>query len=779
MAQAHTYIIDLRAKKLPDTIGSKAYNLRRLVDAGFLVPRTFICLWEVHQAFIENNLESLNQFKQELSQKIPLSATYAVRSSANLEDQINYSFAGQFTSFLDVEGVEGIFKSACNIWALTKSPHLQTYFQKQGLSEMNLRMAVLIQEMVKPVVSGVAFSRNPVTGADEVVIEAVTGSGISLVQAGSTPLRWVHKGKGWISTPQHDIISSELILEVVNQTRTITKKFGTPVDLEWVFDGQKLYWVQMREITSLKQVKIYSNQIAKDVLPGMICPLVWSINIPIVNSAWIEVLTEMIGPNDLQPEEMARAFYFRTYFEMGSFRRVFHSLGMPEESLEMMMGIRPAGIKKPSMKPGWAFLAKAPRLLSFIWKKAYFDRRIKTLLPPLETEIKRLACEEISQANEKELLQRIDHLVVLIRRMAYLNINAPLILSIYSQLMRRRLKSSGLDYDRLDVIGDLLELKDLDPATHLLRLNQAFLQLDEPARQNITTAAYQEFRQLAGIEPFRQQFDEFLRQFGHLSDSGNDFSVIPWREQPELVLKMITQNSTLRTGEAKIRFDDLPLPTLKRALLRGTFRQLRKYWSYREKIGSRYTFGYSIFRVYYLALAHHLVNRGIISKPEDIFYLTQHEVRAVVAGTSTQTDYTPIAQERRAEMELSRDLVLPSVVYGDEPVPIHLPVTQQLLGTPTSGGVYTGKVKVVRSIQEWHKVEQGCVLVVPYSDIGWTPIFMKAGALISESGGILSHGSIIAREFGIPAVVSVENATQIADDSQVTVDGYQGTISVH
>jgi pyruvate,water dikinase len=123
--------------------------------------------------------------------------------------------------------------------------------------------------------------------------------------------------------------------------------------------------------------------------------------------------------------------------------------------------------------------------------------------------------------------------------------------------------------------------------------------------------------------------------------------------------------------------------------------------------------------------------------------------------------------------------MLPEVIFGDTVPPVVPLAREKLVGTPTSRGYFTGKVKIVRAIGEFHKLSHGDVLVIPYSDVSWTPLFAKAGAVIAESGGILSHSSIIAREYSIPAVVSVPGALGLQDETWVTIDGFKGEILVH
>ena len=202
-----------------------------------------------------------------------------------------------------------------SIWATTRSLGVQAYLKKSAIDPDTLKMAVIIQEMVPPVVSGVSFSKNPMTGLDEIVVEAVKGSGEALVQDGVTPRRWINKWGVWVVQPEQEDIELDLIQEVVHQTKAIAKARGQAVDLEWVYDGQTIHWIQLREITSL-DINVYSNRISKEVFPGIIKPLVWSVNVPLVNGAWVRLFTELIGPNDIDPNSLAKSFYYRAYFNM-------------------------------------------------------------------------------------------------------------------------------------------------------------------------------------------------------------------------------------------------------------------------------------------------------------------------------------------------------------------------------------------------------------------------------------------------------------------------------
>jgi pyruvate,water dikinase len=214
-------------------------------------------------------------------------------------------------------------------------------------------------------------------------------------------------------------------------------------------------------------------------------------------------------------------------------------------------------------------------------------------------------------------------------------------------------------------------------------------------------------------------------------------------------------------------------------LLRLFYQRSRQFFEYREKFSLLYSYSWMLFRPYYLAIGARWVTRGWLSQAEDIFYLYDDEVRAHLDQSVAETDFRQLVVQRRLEMEQCREAILPEVILGDElPLSLTFP-NDKLAGTPTSKGYYTGPIRVIRGIDDFPKLQSGEVLVIPFSEVSWSPLFALAGAVVAESGGILSHCSIIAREYNIPAVVSVAGALQLADGLQVTVDGFKGEIHLH
>jgi pyruvate,water dikinase len=283
---------------------------------------------------------------------------------------------------------------------------------------------------------------------------------------------------------------------------------------------------------------------------------------------------------------------------------------------------------------------------------------------------------------------------------------------------------------------------------------------------------------------FRKDAIDFLYSFGHLSDNGHDFSTMPWREDADRILQLVIQYQprSKHKGEDpdnRLEFDSLAIPWYHRSILKPVFRRAARFRQLREHISFVYTYGVSQFRVYFMELARRFTQQGLLDQPEDIFYLEYADIRQMVASGGDARAICEKIATHKQEMERARDISVPLIIYGDQAPPIDATYQQKLHGTPTAPGYHTARVKVLHGLTDFSKIEPGDILVIPYSDVSWTPLFARAGGIIAESGGMLSHSSIVAREYGIPAVVSVRGAMQLCDGEWVSLDGFRGEICVH
>ncbi|MDJ0700007.1 MAG: PEP/pyruvate-binding domain-containing protein [Woeseiaceae bacterium] len=759
------------------TFGKKALSIQWLAKHQFATPASWAI--DASQALHWSSLEQLPENALETFERLLDSKTaLAIRSSANVEDSQSSSYAGQFDSVLNVTSIEDVLPAIKKVVESASTQVIQSYKQTRNDNQA-VDMGVLVQAMVEPQYSGVAFSKNPITGFDEVIIEAVEGSGAQLVQDGVTPMRWVNKWGKWLSESDGHL-SSDVLQRVLSDTLRMQKRYGEPVDAEWVFDGSDLYWVQVRPITSLNVRDRYSNRISKEVLPGAIKPLIWSVNVPMVNRAWIDLFTELIGENTLSPDRLSKAFYYRAYFNMGLIGDVFKELGFPEASLELMMGLQ-GGDEKPGFRPGPRFIRHVPRLIRFARHKWRFSKDIERELPIAKATFQQFAGEDLESLTNAGLLISIEKLSVEVSKFAYYNIVGPILAQAYDAILRKQLSKADIDSATVDMTADEPRLRDYDANIAISALQAEWATLDENEQAQWRSVETIDQASQLQRSPFQQALMAFLDDFGHNSESGNDFSKPPWRHQLSHIWQLVDHHTAPGSHSGKTRFEQLELTGKQRRKVKRWYRRATRFRLHREQISAQYTFGYGLFRDRFECLGRRLVDDSKLSQTQDIYFLTHEEVSDLTQDKLPVGEAGQRIARRRQEMSDYEDIALPDLIHGDQPPPLELTFDEsahQQTGTASSPGYYRGTARVVTSADVFYKVQPGDVIVIPYSDVGWTPLFSRAGAVIAESGGMLSHSSIVAREYGIPAVVSVNHACQwIQDGDLIAVDGFKGVVA--
>jgi phosphohistidine swiveling domain-containing protein len=751
------YIVELNESCRSKSMGNKARNLLFLMRNNVHVPKSWACEWAAQESFVFDEIRTCKQLNIELGKIINPDTFYAVRSSANMEDGDHFSFAGQFQSFLNVKGVDEIIQAIINVWGSANSPTLLKYMSDNNINQ-NIKMGVIIQEMVLATYSGVSFSKNPLTGLSEVIVEANVGLTENNNQG--TPLRWVNKWGEWIEQPEKKSIPQDLIREVVFKTKGIAKSYGSPVDIEWAYDDNQLYFLQVRKITTA-DVPIYSNRISKEMLPGIIKPLVYSVNTSLINHQWVNILTRLAGDHSIAPESLTGHFYYRAYFNMATFGKVFEQLGMPYESLELMMGLENEGSEKPKFHMSSQTFKLLPRFLSFFLSFIRIEHRFNKQLPKIIEDF-RLNNKEIQETvSIEQLWQKTQMIFEDMRPVVYFNIVLPMFAMMYNKMLTNQLNNSNVDIRNVDLLHIRKNALQYSPHSVMHDLHQKYVNTD-PVDQN----------------ELEYDVRVFLEEFGHFSDSGNDFSSKPWRESPQLIQSMIAMTRAEPSeNNDKIHYHQIKLPWTQRWFTDFLYRRTSRFAVHREAISYAYTYGYGRFRTCFIKLGESFTATGIIAQPEDIFYLYFDEIKGIMESNSKEKLHSLI-EDRKHEINSVQDVPLPELIFGNQQPPIIKEESQEYRGVPTSLGTYTGEARVLMGLSEFGKLKQGDILIIPYSDVGWTPLFSKAKAVISESGGMLSHSSIIAREYHIPAVVSVRGACNIKDGTILTVNGYTGQIEI-
>ena len=466
----------LRAGLKSDETGNKANSLIFLHRYGFNIPLTFLVTTCAYDKYLKEGSVVIEELRDEV-QQLP-DVTYAVRSSTTAEDSKEYSYAGQFQTLMNVRGTENILKAVQEVWNSSSLLSDNEYLRKTKISA--LKCGVIIQEMISSKLAGVSFSRNPVTNQQEIVIEAVEGFGEDLVQKGITPLRWrIRKDLVLDGNKNHHFFS--VIRQVAADTAKLKRYYGSHIDIEWAYDGKKIYYLQLRQITGRKDIQIYSNKMAKEMLPGQIKPLVWSVNIPMVNGTWIDLLSEITGPLDVKPEDLAKLFYYQTYFNIIELGKIFSRFGMSADSLEYLM--MRTDNSRPSFKPGLRSLSHSFRIIRFIYTKLRFEKRFLRDYSELRLKYKKI---EESLKEDFKIDSYPDVYLTLFnegKRLAYLNIVTPMLMSLYHKRLKKQLEKVNLDYDKLDFRQDFPQLISYTPLPSIRKIKKQIDNLPENLKE--------------------------------------------------------------------------------------------------------------------------------------------------------------------------------------------------------------------------------------------------------------------------------------------------------
>jgi pyruvate,water dikinase len=733
----------------PAIVGGKAATLAQLKRWGYPVPKGWVLAPLDDPTVLVNFLQP-----SELS---PL----VVRSSAIGEDSAQASAAGQYETVVNVTSQEKLAEAIATVQASYNNPSAVKYRQDRGAKDTG--MGVLIQQQVQSVYSGVAFSRDPISQqGDTVVIEALPGSPKQVVSGKITPeeYRVLVVGEDKLSCVQFEgsgRIPHALIKQVAYLVRRLERRYhGIPQDVEWSYDGQTLWVLQTRPITTLSP--IWTRKIAAEVIPGVIHPLTWSINRPLTCGVWGELFTLVLGDRvrGLDFNETATLHFSRAYFNATFLGDIFLRMGLPPESLDFLT--RGAKMSKPPLN---STLENLPGLTKLLQREVNLETDFKRdyrqyFIPGLT----QLANELVEDFEPHQLLKRVDMILELLHRSTHFSILAPVSAALRQAVFG--VKDEEIDHSVTPEIASLRSLQILAAdAREILpevQPDQVFAQL----------------AQTPDGEKILDELNELLQDYGYLSQVGTDISVPTWREQPQLVknlfIQLLQESEPSNSHSGKKRQRQL---VQKRVDLRGRVTEVYS----RLLAELRWTF---------LTLEKKWLEAGVLQQSGDIFFLKIDEIRSLVTVTDLvlRNQLPDLIQKRRSEYHQDQQITdVPALVYGYNP-PHPTPVTIDrsdniLLGIPASHGQVEGRVKVLRSLQEVGEIDRGTILVVPYTDSGWAPFLVRAGGLISEAGGKLSHGAIVAREYGIPAVMDVRGATYILQDGQsVKIDGSKGIVEL-
>ena len=764
-------------------VGQKAANLSLLKRLGYAVPEG----WIVPAG---DDPKPLSKFLQP-----SVTNPFIVRSSAIGEDSANASAAGQYLSIGNITSRETLKTAILDCQASYIQAHALEYRRLMSSNPDDLEetqkqgMAVLVQKQVKGFFSGVAFSRDPINQFSQAVaIEVLPGEAAQVVSGKVTPQRYlVHlpdfslseqdnpNSNQIIITPESSHSSSvtiptELLESVALTAREMEEHFQSiPQDIEWTYNGEKLWLLQVRPITTLQP--IWTRKIAAEVIPGLIKPLTWSINKPLTCGVWGQIFHLVLGKKgqDLNFQQTATLHYNHAYFNATLLGNIFLRMGLPPESLEFL--IRGEKFSKPPLKSTLSNLPGLWRLLKREWNLAKdFEQDYQQLFEPTLTKIKEQKATELAP---DEILSRVETILQVLEKATYYSILAPLSFATRQAIFN--VADTELDNSQTPEIESMRSLADL--AADALKLLAA---------EKITTSSSASlFAQIAENpegECILDRFNQWLDKYGYLSQVATDIAIPRWRDNPRPAREMFTRFFGDREQRQQAQSISQQQATSWKLKLVQTRLNLK------GQVSEVYNQLLANLRWSFLALEEYWLQSGKLPKSGDIFYLKMPELKRLQTNHAEKVkqEFWQLIAQRQAETAENQKLTsIPYIVYGDRTPTISVTNTplvsssQVFKGIGTSPGKVEGSVRILSDFANIENIDKQTIIVVPYTDAGWSPVLARAGGLIAEVGGRLSHGAIIAREYGIPAIMDIPNINKILHNGQkVRIDGLLGVVEI-
>ncbi|UZN23608.1 hypothetical protein GM182_07080 [bacterium 3DAC] len=780
-------------------VGGKAASLGHLVSAGMPVPKGFVLSSEAYERVITmcgidgliksgaspreireaiKSCDLPDEIKEELKlayEKLG-GVPVAVRSSATVEDTSAAAFAGQYETVLDVKGVDDVIRAVKICYASVWGDRVVDYREKRGISHNEVKMAVLVQEMVHPDISGVMFTANPISGRrNETVINVIKGIGELMVSGLKTPEVYVIR-HGWLrmSVVEHtvgddgDILSPKWAYRLATMGQKLEDYFGAYQDVEWAIKNDKLYILQSRPITTLPIPKLKMN-IAKlnafRIISEMLTRRPYPAEGDFMNIVFRDAVINPFAPLGIR---------------VGGVRKnmLIWKNGMPAV-LDYFLWTTPHGVAEFIVTP---MLPLAPLTLivkglianAKDWKKDPMVKKTEDVKADIERYVPKTPKERLFYI--KKAMQMTTIAGKLRSKYLYSSMLHFALLRVWLKVMKKEHHLGTLAFTGLDTVITRSN-RELEKLADMIRKNEYLRELFEKhTAQELVSIINTDKR----AKDFRRAFDKFLREYGY-REAGSVLYMSDgmWIDRPEVPLQII---KGLVIGDRSVEdntiYENALMEVMSHPLMKvpffrkrfvHTLMNARQFQVLREDTRYMAMIPSHFLRRMYLDMGKSLYDKGFISSPEDIFFIRFHEV---VKDEKTMAKI--IKDRKKLWYKLEK---LPFIDIS----PLKQETTADdnviITGIPGSPGIGRGKVCVIRSQDEFDKMEEGAILVAPYTTPAWTPLFALASGVVVDTGGPLSHAAIVAREYGIPAVMGTGEATKVLKDGMyVEVDGSNGVV---
>ncbi|GAA1382303.1 PEP/pyruvate-binding domain-containing protein [Catellatospora chokoriensis] len=744
MADSRSWLIDLAdAASARDRVGGKATVLAELAAAGLAVPPGFVVTVEALSA------ADLDVALADAAGRCG-GGRFAVRSSGAAEDLPDASYAGLYETFLNVAS-DGLADAVRRCFAAAGSDRVRAYHDRRAQPDGEVAMAVLVQSMVDAASAGVAFTAHPVTGArDQVVVTAVAGLGESLVSGEQTGEEWaVVSGRAVrtrVASDPAGVLNPGQAAEVADLAERVAAHYGRPQDIEWAIDGAERLWLlQARPMTALPDAVSWDppgpglwmrNFRLGEWLPEAVTPLFGTWLLPEIEGGYLDGMHTTIGVRVPFRWALVNDWYYTA---------------TPVPSPRLLATVIVRG-RVRAMKTLFYALIQVGR------DPAAADRKVLSGLHRYWRDVQLPCYRALVAAAQAEVdtaaPARLAQVAAAIAREAGTYMWLLAIVGGSAWKMEARLGR----FCRKHLAGVL------DPVGGVQVL----------------------LRGLPGTEPAAptghevQSLDWYHPIAAELPPIGADQAAVGTRHQ-ELADERAAAEATCRGVLA----DRPRLLAAFDALLRVA----QRYAVIREEQARDFTVGWPVLRACAARIGQHLADRNVFENPQDVHFCARDEVAAAIAAAPAHL--AAPASARQATWEQRRRLAAP-VTLGRAPRLIgdlidnavraarsSEPGPDAIAGHPASAGRATGPVRIVHGPADFAAFTQGEVLVARATSPAWTPLFARAAAVVTDGGTLAAHASLVAREYGIPAVVGTGEATMRLRDGQiVTVDGTAGSVTI-
>ncbi len=793
-------------------VGGKGSSLLWLVKNGFNTAPGFIITTEAFREFIRSagmeiqdrdqlrNLPLPRHIEESIRQAYRnLGGRVAVRSSMVGEDGVVSSFAGQLDTLLNIEGAEAAIQAVRACWMSMFNERFRNYLSERN-AKNNLAMAVIVQQMVEAKAAGVAFSADPISGEDVVIIEATAGLGDVVAGGTVNPDRWVVDSQNNIvesiqNSQTSPALTRAQVQELAAIMRKVALKANSPQDVEWAWDGNNFILLQARPITSLAGKDVYSSKFVSEMVPGLIKPLVWSTTTSaITQNVFAHVFDELLGTGKVDASKLMKRIHSRVYANVTLLGKACEQLGLPANFFETITrGERPTNVRRSFLS--FNNLPEKIRLIRFVIRNRHAAPRVRSFVERRGRELEpfRRADWEVKTADD--LLASLDQLRKYHGEVQWYIFITALNMSVRNRLLGRLIKRATGDVTTGDLLSGAAPSLALGANHALQEMATLARELDVESQQMLLEGDNPLIRRLLSESEegskLVQKMDEFQSRYGFLSANGTDFSLPAWRETPALVWQMVgrmVKQPHPATADISTRQQVAwqavrsKLSPFQRRRFEGLLASTINFMDLRERVSQLISEDAYLMRCIYLALANQLVRQNKLSQRDDIFYLSHEEVVASVRGEIKAEEANQLIEARQIELRRDAEIDPPEILRGEMSSSRVSSITENdsdmLLGISGSAGVVEGRARIVRDPSlAPHDLSRSDILIVPFTDVGWTPLLAGIGGIVAETGGQLSHTAIVAREYGLPAVVSVKHATQRVREGQwILVDGAQGRV---